>query len=73
MICSQDITSVLLLAGLLRLLEFLEFLTSPIGYVAMFGLALFWGCQFVFELYPAISALLAGLASAQLYLWLKLE
>lgn len=71
--CSQNITSVLLLAGLLGLLEFLEFLTSPISYVTMFSLALFWGCQFVFELYPTISALLAGIASTQLYLWLKLE
>jgi len=70
---SQDSTSILLLAGLLGLLEFLEFLNSPIGYVAMFCLALFWSYQFAFELYPAISALLAGLASTQFYLWLKLE
>lgn len=70
---SQGSTAVLLLAGLLGLLEFLEFFTSPVGCAAMFGLALFWGYQFVFGLHLAISASLAGLASTQLYLCLKLE
>lgn len=70
---SQGNTAAILLAGLLGLLKFLEFLTSPVGCAAMFGLALFWGCQFVFELHLVISALLAGLASTQLYLWLNLE
>lgn len=70
---SQGSTAVILLAGLLGLLEFLEFLTSSVGCAAMLGLALFWGCQFVFDLHLTISALLAGLISTQLYLWLQLE
>ena len=69
----QGSNGVTLLAGLLGLLEFLEFLTSLVGCAAIFGLALFWGCQLVFNLHLTISALLAGLVSIQLYFWLKLE
>lgn len=70
---NQGSTALIFLAGLLELLDFLEFLSSPIGRVGMFGLGLCWGYQYLFELNLAIAAVLAGLVSVQLYHCLKLE
>lgn len=55
-----------LLAGFLGLLEFLEFLSSPLGLTALSSLGLFWSSQWV-GCDSAIAALFAGSLGLILY------
>lgn len=61
-----------LLAGFLGLLEFLEFLGSPLGLTGLGSLGLFWGSQW-FGCDSAIAALLAGSLGLILYVGLEGE
>lgn len=56
-----------LLAGFLGILEFLEFVVSPVGLVAIFGTVLFWTCQSLMEWNSAIAACISATISLQLY------
>ncbi|MGP1385774.1 MAG: hypothetical protein ACTS2F_19605 [Thainema sp.] len=56
-----------LLAGFLGILEFLEFVVSPVGLVTLFGVVLFWTCQSLMEWNSAIAACLSATMSLQLY------
>ncbi|MGQ4648824.1 hypothetical protein [Lyngbya aestuarii] len=70
---NQESSAVVFLAVFLELLNFLEFLTSPVGLTIIFGLGLFWSCEYLLGLELVVAATIAGVASTQLYYWLIWE